>query len=107
MTTTSSRTASLLISPSCFLGAVFQDISGSKEVEKSAGRIFNLQDRKSEIDPISREGITFGQLSFRGIPWDAKVDVFAYECARSHAGSTMASHNVNDDRSNGNEYYEN
>ena len=38
------------------LGAAFQDISDRKEVEKSAGRIFYLLDRKSEIDPLSNEG---------------------------------------------------
>ena len=38
------------------LGAAFQDISDKKEVEKSAGRIFYLLDRKSEIDSLSTEG---------------------------------------------------
>jgi ATP-binding cassette subfamily B (MDR/TAP) protein 1 len=38
------------------LGAAFQDISDRKEVEKSAGRIFYLLDRKSQIDPMSKEG---------------------------------------------------
>ena len=38
------------------LGAAFQDISDRKEVEKSAGRIFYLLDRKSAIDPLSNEG---------------------------------------------------
>jgi ATP-binding cassette, subfamily B (MDR/TAP), member 1 len=38
------------------LGAAFQDISDRKEVEKSAGRIFYLLDRKGEIDPLSTEG---------------------------------------------------
>ena len=38
------------------LGAAFQDISDRKEVEKAAGRIFYLLDRKSEIDPLSEEG---------------------------------------------------
>ena len=38
------------------LGAAFQDISDRKEVEKAAGRIFYLLDRKSEIDPLGDEG---------------------------------------------------
>jgi len=38
------------------LGAAFQDISDRKEAEKSAGRIFYLMDRKSEIDPLSKKG---------------------------------------------------
>lgn len=38
------------------LGTAFQDISDRKEVEKSAGRIFYLLDRESEIDPLSKEG---------------------------------------------------
>lgn len=38
------------------LGSAFQDISDRKEVEKSAGRIFYLLDRKSSIDPLSPEG---------------------------------------------------
>jgi ABC-type multidrug transport system fused ATPase/permease subunit len=38
------------------LGAAFQGISDKKETEKSAGRIFYLLDRKSEIDPLSEEG---------------------------------------------------
>ena len=38
------------------LGAAFQDISDKKEVEKSAGRIFYLLDRQSEIDSTSTEG---------------------------------------------------
>jgi ATP-binding cassette subfamily B (MDR/TAP) protein 1 len=38
------------------LGAAFQDMSDRKEVEKSAGRIFYLLDRQSEIDPLSTEG---------------------------------------------------
>jgi len=38
------------------LGAAFQDMSDRKEVEKSAGRIFYLLDRQSEIDPLSDEG---------------------------------------------------
>lgn len=40
------------------LGSAFQDISDRKEVVKSAGRIFYLLDRKSEIDPLSTDGIT-------------------------------------------------
>lgn len=40
------------------LGAAFQDISDRKEVEKSAGRIFYLLDRVSEIDPLSTDGAT-------------------------------------------------
>ncbi len=38
------------------LGAAFQGMSDWKETEKSAGRIFYLLDRKSEIDPLSEEG---------------------------------------------------
>jgi len=38
------------------LGAAFQGISDKKETEKSAGRIFYLLDRTSEIDPLSKEG---------------------------------------------------
>jgi ATP-binding cassette, subfamily B (MDR/TAP), member 1 len=38
------------------LGSAFQDISDRKEVEKSAGRLFYLLDRKSLIDPLSNEG---------------------------------------------------
>jgi ATP-binding cassette subfamily B (MDR/TAP) protein 1 len=38
------------------LGAAFQDVSDRKETEKSAGRIFYLIDRKSEIDPLSEDG---------------------------------------------------
>jgi ATP-binding cassette, subfamily B (MDR/TAP), member 1 len=38
------------------LGAAFQDVSDRKEVERSAGRIFYLLDRKSEIDPLSKDG---------------------------------------------------
>jgi ATP-binding cassette subfamily B (MDR/TAP) protein 1 len=38
------------------LGSAFQDFSDRKEVEKSAGRIFHLLDRRSEIDPLSKEG---------------------------------------------------
>jgi ATP-binding cassette, subfamily B (MDR/TAP), member 1 len=38
------------------LGAAFQDISDRKEVEKSAGRIFYLLDRKSSIDPLGEGG---------------------------------------------------
>merc|ERR1712146_255118 len=38
------------------LGAVFQDVSDRKEVEKSGGRIIHLLDRKSAIDPLSEEG---------------------------------------------------
>ena len=38
------------------LGSAFQGISDKKETERSAGRIFYLLDRKSEIDPMSEEG---------------------------------------------------
>jgi hypothetical protein len=38
------------------LGSAFQDISDRKEVEKSAGRVFHLLDRKSAIDPWSDDG---------------------------------------------------
>ena len=43
------------------LGAAFQDISDRKEVEKSAGRIFYLLDRKSEIDPLGTDGKVLGE----------------------------------------------
>ena len=43
------------------LGAAFQDISDRKEVEKSAGRIFYLLDRVSEIDPLGKDGIILGE----------------------------------------------
>jgi ATP-binding cassette subfamily B (MDR/TAP) protein 1 len=39
------------------LGAAFQGISDKKETEASAGRVFYLLDRKSEIDPMSEEGM--------------------------------------------------
>jgi ABC-type multidrug transport system fused ATPase/permease subunit len=38
------------------LGAAFQGISDKNETKKSAGRIFYLLDRMSEIDPLSEEG---------------------------------------------------
>jgi ATP-binding cassette, subfamily B (MDR/TAP), member 1 len=38
------------------LGSAFQDMSDRKEVVKSAGRIFYLIDRTSEIDPLSESG---------------------------------------------------
>ena len=38
------------------LGAAFQDVSDRKEVEKSAGRVFYLMDRKTTLDPLSEEG---------------------------------------------------
>jgi ATP-binding cassette subfamily B (MDR/TAP) protein 1 len=38
------------------LGAAFQGLSDRKETEKSAGRIFYLLDRQSEIDPLSEDG---------------------------------------------------
>lgn len=38
------------------LGSAFQDMSDRKEVEKSAGRIFYLLDRESQIDPLSPDG---------------------------------------------------
>jgi ATP-binding cassette, subfamily B (MDR/TAP), member 1 len=38
------------------LGSAFQDLADTKEVEKSAGRIFHILDRKSAIDPLSTEG---------------------------------------------------
>ena len=57
------------------LGAAFQDISDRKEVEKSAGRIFYLLDRKSEIDPLSKEGIKLdNSRSKEGMKSYAKVD---------------------------------
>jgi hypothetical protein len=43
------------------LGAAFQDISDRKEVEKSAGRIFYLLDRVSEIDPLGTDGTILGE----------------------------------------------
>lgn len=39
------------------LGTAFQDMSDRGEVEESAGRIFYLLDHKSEIDPLSNEGV--------------------------------------------------
>jgi ATP-binding cassette subfamily B (MDR/TAP) protein 1 len=41
------------------LGAAFQDMSDRKEVEKSAGRIFYLLDRQSQIDPLASTGKKF------------------------------------------------
>ena len=38
------------------LASAFQDMADRKEVEKSAGRVFYLLDRKSEIDPLSDDG---------------------------------------------------
>lgn len=38
------------------LGAAFQGISDKKETEASAGRIFYLLDRRSEIDPMDKGG---------------------------------------------------
>jgi ATP-binding cassette subfamily B (MDR/TAP) protein 1 len=38
------------------LGSAFTGVSDRAEVEKSAGRIFYLLDKKSEIDPLSSEG---------------------------------------------------
>jgi len=38
------------------LGAAFQGLTDKNEAMKSAGRIFYLLDRKSEIDPLSEEG---------------------------------------------------
>jgi ATP-binding cassette subfamily B (MDR/TAP) protein 1 len=38
------------------LGAAFTGVSDRAEVETSAGRIFYLLDKKSEIDPLSSEG---------------------------------------------------
>jgi ATP-binding cassette subfamily B (MDR/TAP) protein 1 len=40
------------------LGAAFNGLSERKETELSAGRIFHLLDRKSNIDPLSEEGTT-------------------------------------------------
>jgi ATP-binding cassette subfamily B (MDR/TAP) protein 1 len=39
------------------LGAAFQGVSDRKETEASAGRIFYLLDRKSEIDPLGEDGL--------------------------------------------------
>ena len=36
--------------------AAFQEMADKKQVEKAAGRIFYLFDRKSSIDPLSDEG---------------------------------------------------
>ena len=44
------------------LGAAFNGVSEKKVTEKSAGRIFYLLDRKSEIDPLSEEGIKLDSL---------------------------------------------
>lgn len=38
------------------LGSAFTGLSDRAEVERSAGRIFYLLDRQSEIDPLSKEG---------------------------------------------------
>lgn len=38
------------------LGAAFQGISDKKQTEASAGRIFYLLDRKSQIDPMDAGG---------------------------------------------------
>ena len=38
------------------LGSAFQDLADSKEVERSAGRIFYILDRKSAIDPLGMDG---------------------------------------------------
>ena len=40
------------------LGSAFQDLADSKEVERSAARIFHIIDRKSAIDPMSEDGLT-------------------------------------------------
>jgi len=45
------------------LGAAFNGLSDRKEMEKSAGRIFYLLDRVSEIDPLSTEGRTLDGIS--------------------------------------------
>jgi ATP-binding cassette, subfamily B (MDR/TAP), member 1 len=39
------------------LGSAFQDLADTKEVERSAGRIFHLIDRISAIDPMSEDGM--------------------------------------------------
>jgi ATP-binding cassette, subfamily B (MDR/TAP), member 1 len=44
------------------LGAAFNGLSEQKVTEKSAGRIFYLLDRKSEIDPLGEEGIKIDSL---------------------------------------------
>ena len=38
------------------IGAAVQGLSDRKEAEMSAGRIFYLLDRESEIDPLSEDG---------------------------------------------------
>jgi ATP-binding cassette, subfamily B (MDR/TAP), member 1 len=38
------------------LGSAFTGISDRAEVEKSAGRVFYLLDKQSEIDPVSKDG---------------------------------------------------
>ena len=38
------------------LGAAFQGLTDKNAAVQSAGRIFYLMDRKSEIDPLSEEG---------------------------------------------------
>lgn len=42
------------------LGSALQGISDRKAAETSAGRIFYLLDRPSEIDPLSMEGKKLG-----------------------------------------------
>lgn len=42
------------------LGTAMQDLSDRKEVVKAAGRMFYLMDRKSDIDPLSDDGIVPG-----------------------------------------------
>lgn len=43
------------------LGPAFSGLTDRLEAEKSAGRIFSLLDRKSEIDPLSAAGIILPQ----------------------------------------------
>merc|ERR1712176_263518 len=50
------------------LGAAFQDITDREKVEKSLSRIFYLLDKRSEIDPLSKEGktISYGNKTKSG-----------------------------------------
>jgi ATP-binding cassette subfamily B (MDR/TAP) protein 1 len=65
------------------LGTAFQDISDRKEVEKSAGRIFYLLDRVSEIDPLGTDGTILDEDSIH-----AKHCKFTESLANSHCFKT-------------------
>jgi hypothetical protein len=59
------------------LGAAFQDISDRKEVEMSAGRIFYLLDRVSEIDPLSVGRWSCSMSYFALPPLSSHIVVFS------------------------------